>query len=429
MNFSYSKWLKGLNPFQFVFIHVSSLAFVYLLLKFLGVVHDLPKANGIYFWDAAWYNQISLLGYHYSGTGQSNSAFYPLFPYLWRLTGFQLAGISILNATLGLVSIWRLSVNFKWELSESLLYLSFPSMFFLYVPYSESCFFFFTALFLIGLSQENKWLISIGLILASVTRASAIFFIPAFFFMEILSVERSQISRVKLKRNLCLYLACVCIGMVIVTVVQYIDTGIWFVYYKAQMAGWPRTLQIPGFPLRTWDNYRVIWIDGIAAFIGVVACFVSLKTFFSWIVVRPAGMVPDKAYLFSICYLSLAFGSILFFNPKDIEGSTHVFVMNRHIIAAPFLGIFLHKHFLERKLNLLYLTFFTLSAIGIWLLFADFKTLFESYYFSTLSVYVFVFLLMFVSKSFSNLWIPNYCLNLIMQVWLFDSFYQGLFIG
>ena len=181
------------NAIAFPLLHLFVLFMMYKLLYFLSLAGHIADLSQFKQWDSFWYASIAENGYQYSHTEASNSGFFPLFPYMWKLlwkiTGSGVKGICILNLVIFLLGMLMLKEAFKFPWSYFMLFLSIPSNFFMYVPYSEAAFFFFSAVMLAGLKKNNRWMILTGLFFSSLARPTALFFIPAIICMEIFSFE------------------------------------------------------------------------------------------------------------------------------------------------------------------------------------------------------------------------------------------------
>ncbi|UPT66204.1 MAG: hypothetical protein M0D57_17230 [Sphingobacteriales bacterium JAD_PAG50586_3] len=121
-------------------------------------------------WDARSYYQIGKYGYIYPHT----TAFFPLFPLVFKLTGFSwlIIVVNFLLFGLSLLYLYRHigHVQLKESTPILLLLLSLPSAFVFLIPYSESLFFFCFTLCIAGFYKGNKYLLFAGLLLAAATR-------------------------------------------------------------------------------------------------------------------------------------------------------------------------------------------------------------------------------------------------------------------
>ena len=136
-----------------ILIHFSLLTVGIIIINFFFFEVDLlhPELK----MDAGWYRRISRLGYDYTAGKQSSVAFYPLFAWIWRWTGWGYWGIVALNVGLLISSLYLLAIHYRLKATELLLLMAVPSLMFSFVPYSESIFFFGATLMLIGFKKEH----------------------------------------------------------------------------------------------------------------------------------------------------------------------------------------------------------------------------------------------------------------------------------
>src|SRR5690606_31502392 len=101
-------------------------------------------------WDAEHYHWIRNKGYE-----GFRVAFFPLFPFIWKLIPIGAIGVSVLNGCVFLVSFYFLIRQLGSSWKEVIVYLSIPGCIFFFLPYSEALFFLCSTLILIGL-RKNK---------------------------------------------------------------------------------------------------------------------------------------------------------------------------------------------------------------------------------------------------------------------------------
>ena len=144
-------------------------------------------------YDARWYATIAERGYDagpFDASIQHNWAFFPLHPLLWRavasITGeFPLTGIALANLCffLALIVVHRLTLAFGRDASaadRSVLALAlFPVSYFFALPWTESLFLLLSASCFLAALRERWWLAGICAALASITRLSGLFLLPA----------------------------------------------------------------------------------------------------------------------------------------------------------------------------------------------------------------------------------------------------------
>lgn len=383
-----------------------------------------PLNEKFHQWDTGWYDNIRINGYKYSESEQSNSGFFPLFPYLWKWSGLSVFGITLFNlsaTTAGLILLFK---EFNFKKSELLLGISMPSMFFLFVPYTESLFFLFTTLFLIGIKRSNLYLTLLGLLLASLTRSTGIFFLPAIGFMILLTTKPANVASRKTISRIVVYLLPILAGIAIVTLWQWMETGVWFAYFKAQDAFWLRELTLPNFPLSTWNYPNILWVDALAFAVGLFAFFKVFQKLFRWFKSKES-FTEEQPINFVEGYLCVVFISLLLINPKNANsGLTEISGANRYIFASPFFFLFLQ--------NLLrggytFRKYIYLLIPVIWLLFNIYNTD-QLLIFGLLTIYVVLFLMIIQKRMATLIW-PMYFINMLLQFYLFDQFIRGEWVG
>ena len=426
---------------RFVLIHIIVFISGYLILGFFGHLHQVPGTENMQQWDSSWYASIKDNGYLYDPNAPSNIAFFPLFPYFWRITSLGPFGIGVLNGLIFLTSFSLLARTYKFDVKESLLFLSLPSMFFFYLPYTESLFFLMMTIMFIGLHKQKQWLIILGLFLSSMIRPTSIFFIPAIIFMEFLYTKwKGKELRQTIFRT-SLYIIASISSILIVLLIQRYQTGEWFGYFEAQIKHWKHEFLIPEFPLTTWGRSNLIWLDATALFFGLVALFGVFFIGIRWIRNKfSLHEKYDKGLLFSITYLGVMAVYAVFFNETDAKGGTSVMSLNRYIFATPFIILFLwfymNKVTFSLKVFGVYMGIFILVALlfGAYTNLEDlqhfklekFKT---ASYFGIMGLYVGIYGLLNHPKFKSDLILPLYCLNMLLQLVLLDSFLSGNWVG
>ena len=129
-----------LRIFKLIGLHLFLLFTAYSILMFLGFITQMPNAGNLNRWDTGWYLSIVENGYVLQ-EGQSNVAFFPFFPFLWKSLHLGMRSVSLLNAILFLGAFSWLANEFKLKNSHIFFFLSVPSFMFMFVPYSEASFF------------------------------------------------------------------------------------------------------------------------------------------------------------------------------------------------------------------------------------------------------------------------------------------------
>ncbi len=423
------------RPVLVPLFHLGVLFLVYKLLLFLTLIHSISDMGHYKRWDSYWYSSIAEVGYEYSDTKASNSGFFPMFPYiwkfLWKITGSGISGMCYLNIAIFFSGMLILKKAFKFSYAYFLLFVSIPSNMFMYIPYTEAAFFLFSSIMLAGLKTKNQVMILSGLFLASLTRPTAVFFIPAIICMEYFSFENWK----KFSKNVLVYSSIPILGVLVVVLFQYKATGVWFAYFKAQSLFWKRTMQWPELPFTTWDGPRILWLDGFALFFGLMA--IAILIIFLVRKYRKNNLIEkdNKAVFFSLCYMMMALFSIIFFNGKDSTGGTSLMGANRYLLATPYFIMMLllishhikfEKDYFFSYILLAFLMYFLLRVDGPWFKYYDEG---DKFFYRFLAI-INIMLYFLISKYFKNRFIPLiYAINVVTQIILMHQIVIGKWIG
>ena len=374
---------------------------------------DLFNVDNFLNWDAAHYYRIKDSGYK-----GFEVAFFPLFPLVWKTSGLGTIPMALANVGLFLVSFYLLIRSLKPSLWETLIYVTIPSFIFFFLPYAESIFFLSSVILVLGLKKDKLWMIALGLLLVILSRLAFTIIIPALVIAELLSENKGRIFH-----RIGLYLAVTVLGILLVGLVQYIDTNEWFNFFIAQKV-WGSELQIPELPLTSWAGGFIVRLDGAAFLIGTISGALLTAVILKLKPVR--SLKIPKEVIFSLAYLGGISLSILLFRGGSLAG------LNRYVFAAPFIIVsldFWFKH--SRLFDWKWLASIALMIFSFWLLF-------ESYvHIQTLLKFLFVtgyLFLLFSVKSTSKILgrvstIVLIGLNIAFQVILYVRFLTGLWVG
>jgi hypothetical protein len=423
------------NPLAIITLHVSLYFICYCVLSFLGFIKGYPTNESLMQWDAGWYQSIVENGYSFNKLHQSNVAFFPLFPLIWEITSLSPLWISLVNLIFLFMGMLLLQRTYNISNINFLLLLSTPSLFFCYIPYTEALFFLGGSLIIYGL-KTNNWIAVSGILIACLTRSASLLFIPVILFAKFYNYQPNRSNKNLIRETLILFLSVI-ISLLISLYLQYLDTGTFFSFFQ-QQENWNGELNIPTLYLTTWDESRLIWLDGLAFFIGclaLISCLILIKRKF----IKKTKSVSSD-FLFSIGYLAIVTLIILFYASVDNRGGTSIYSLNRLIFSTPFFFVFLIILLKRTRLNKKGVLYFLLVSTIIWLLFnmhgylqnldkfalPYFKT---KIYFAVIILYSFTYMLMSNKNCKTHIWSGLYLLNIILQIYLFNSFINGKWIG
>ena len=401
---------------RYIIIHLLLLAGVYII--YALILHEklIPSQADLLDMDAINYQKIKNFGYSYSENYGSLVAFFPGFPYLWKYTGLGIYGISILNGLMFLTGFVFLCRHFANSKTEIFIFLSLPSIFFMFVPFSEALFFVPSVVLLIGLLKRLNWLIIIGLFLCTITRSAANIFLPAIIITELLVSNNPS----KLK-NILLYSLPILSGIFLVAWMQYEQTGQWLGFLTTQKY-WGVALRMPSLPFRTWG--KMDYLDGATLLTGIIITIFTCYIILRFILKKERR--NNKAVLFSILYVSgLTIFTIAF------KGGA-LFSFNRYIIPTAFFFVaysylIRQKSFTYKEVAIIFLLIFV-----FWLpFFYSFVHILVITGFFVLTIYLCLYLLL----NHKNLITRNisfyllYFVNLIIQAFLIFKFTGHFWVG
>lgn len=209
-------------------------------------------------WDGGHYLGIAKFGY----SQKFQYAFFPLYPLAIRLLGqitqnYLLAAILISSGAtfLGLNILYKLvSLDFDKKIAEKtiIIFLIFPTSFFLFTVYSEGLFFFLAVLTFYLMRQKKLFWAVVAGALASVTRPIGLA-VVAGLFIDV--ITREGLNR----KNW--YILFTPAGFIIYSIFLYKQVGDPFYFITAEYH-WQRILSIPGMSF--WETLQNISKGGFS---------------------------------------------------------------------------------------------------------------------------------------------------------------------
>ncbi|TCS84256.1 hypothetical protein EDD80_12312 [Anseongella ginsenosidimutans] len=413
--------------------HAGCVIAIYLLLYRFGAVNTFPSNINLTFLDAEWYAYIKSNGYYYVEGGTSPMAFFPLFPFLWFVTGLTPVGISIVNCVIFYSGFYFLALHFNFDFKTSLLFLSTPSLFFCFIPYSEALFFFGASMLLVGLDKQQWKYIITGLIIAVLTRSVGMVFIGAIVFVYLVQLLQRTNEAPKYMRRMAVLCSVTIGATLLVFFVQYLYTDEWFVFFKVQNA-WNRSLQLPTLPFTSVGRTRILWLDGLALLVCIMSFSLGLYIFCRVLVQKKVTFNPSM--LFSIAYLAImGLVSVFYSGIWWEEGGTSLMSTNRFVFATAFFVCFanglLSKY--PKKMPTSFLFAGLVIMVFTWLMLGAYHTLpgqpnywVTLTYFVNMSAYVLAYTSL---RKFPLLLAPLYIINIFVMVILLNSHIHNFFVA
>lgn len=431
--------IKSINKFNpkllTILLHILIVSILYFILLKLGVVKTVPDNLNLIRWDTEWYLEMKKYGYIYKEKAMCSVAFFPLFPFAWYVTNFSAIGISIFNLVVFLIGFCLISTHLKLKPIHTLLFLSTPSLFFCFIPYTEALFFLSSTILLIGLDKDRLTFILVGILFASLSRAAGTVFIPAILFTYLLTTSKETYRRDLEKTVICVLL--IMSTTLFVAYIQYLFTNKWFVFLDVQKY-WNRNFGIPVLPFTSLTGAKTLWLDGLAFFICVTAGLVGLQAI--WKKIFKPETHFQRGYIFSLAYLvlvgllSVCFSGVWDHRPRTKGLGTVLMSLNRFVFATPFFIFFINKHLADKKniqlrsLSLIVVIFLLVSlSLGAYRILPDQPTyLSVLLYFSNMLLYVIIY---FFSQANKTASLFVYFINVITMLILLDRHLQNGWVG
>jgi hypothetical protein len=250
----------------------------------------LPASHpGLFLWDGAWYQRIAHAGYRpIPGNTQQPTNFFPLLPWITRavrlLVRSEVAAEIIVTTAASLAAVllvyevmrrWKGEGVARWTI---VLFLAFPTSFFLWQFYTEGLFIALCAGAMLAMLQRKAWLAGALGAAAAMTRP------PGILLLLVLGVmyvgERRRLHRDVAWLALCL------VGLGIVMLVMKVQAGNALAFTTGPEA-WGRHLALPWAPVDA--TLRTYLHGGGPALAG-----------WSWATASPIGSPRDvvATYLF-----------------------------------------------------------------------------------------------------------------------------------
>jgi hypothetical protein len=404
---------------------------LYLCFFQLGITKVIPDKYNTVRYDADWFDDIRVSGYIYVKNQMSNMAFFPLFPYAWKWSGLNGLQMSFLNLIIYIIAYVLLMGKAQYKVLYLMIISSIPCFIFFFLPYSEAWFFLFGTLLIVGYRKDSRALQVIGLVGCCLTRSVSIFFLPAIIITELLAYKKSPSNKKKVLGNILINSLASLSSILIVVIVQGIQTGKWFYYIEVQKY-WQRHWIIPSFPVTTISPAKVLGIDAIAMVLGIIAIFFMLKWAYFYLKKFSVEKKKDEGHQ-QICksvYFSTLFLSAIVIVDTcftyNIDGKTNIQCMNRHLMCTAFAVCFLnwiYKHYNAKVIDGYLISFILVCGI--------FVTGIYSY------SYHLIYYILFCSSFFLYKYFPKlelafivlFFFNIFFTVIFYQDFISGFWIG
>jgi hypothetical protein len=320
---------------QQLWVILGSVFFILLGAVIISISNQYRFEENLCWFDCVWYQSIINHGYSFHYNQQSNVAFFPLFPFVWKTLGLSFFSMALFNLICFISSLICACFVLKIPLKSTAIFCFSGMLTFFMVPYSESFFFTASVLMLVGFYKKLNGLLFAGICIAIFTRSASLVFMVAFGLMAILShIENKQRDRV-------LFSLAILVSAVSTAVVFYIHynyTGIWNGFFIAQ-SYWEFRLQMPHLPFLqgAWPSTL---FDSAALLIGLFSLLV-LTIYATQKLLRCKNRFLDFTEellpheLFSLLYLAGCTLVVVLFLGGSLRS------LGRFVFATPFYLVFI----------------------------------------------------------------------------------------
>jgi len=400
----------------------------------------IPEARQLLNWDGEHYYTIGKQGY----INEKTFAFFPLFPLLFKLTGFSL-GIMIINFMLFSVSLIILFNVFKVTINHGLIYLmllALPTNFVFFLPYAESLFFILISVFIYAYIKNQPNLGFFALLLAGCTKPIITIFILSVICSSLI-IKIIYKKPLNVFKTFIFFILPAIIGTLLSALIQYYYSGSLFKFISVQHDIWDHYFRIPdkitdwsedGHSLNAFTIFLVvlptIWFFLYTTIMTLqnpskmkIPCVTHKEE-------EDVNMKYTNIFYISLFYIFGSFCFVLFYQGGSLNG------MFRYIMCTPFfftaILLFPKFYFLTLK-GIKFITIYAVTAsvlFPVWLYYFRNKLPGSTEYVFYLLIIIVLFYLRYTIKPKLNLFfIPLIVLSsLILLTYYINAFLTNSWI-
>ncbi len=386
-------------------------------------------------WDGVHYWIIQEHGYDIEVAGSDYIfAFFPLFPFLWDISGLPSVGVVFMNYlffAVGLVLLYRaFSPSGNQKQHTLLVALMVPTMAVFVIPYTESTFLLTVAIGLYGLTKKKYWVYFLGFFLCALTRPSYTFLILAILGTEFFFFFRHKQVLDSLKSGL-LKLLPLLLGTLVVSIIQFASEGGGFFKFVEVQKYWDHVFSIP-HGLNDWSHEGFGMSMGIIFLLSIPSIILILQLLYTQIF-RKNKTASNEIFeynpinyvqVLSIIYLIGIFLFILLFQGGNLHG------LSRYVLCSPFFFALMFYGFQYMKSIDLKIRVFALATLSLLaVLFLGLVEYSTYWNFSDLGLFLLIALVAFwLLQDFSSARVYRaglytcFLINIIWSAYLFNMY-------
>lgn len=291
-------------------------------------------------WDGVHYHLIKEHGYDIKKAGGDYIfAFFPFFPFLWKITALPPVGVIFMNYFMFAIALLILYKTFQTDIPSKinllLIIFSLPSIAVFFIPYTEATFLLVGAIGFYGMVKNKYWLFFVGFFLCALTKPSYTFLFLAILGTEVFFLIQHKKITQALHSSLLKALPLI-LGTLTVSSIQYSFEGGTPMKFVEVQKYWNHVFSIPS-GLRDWSHEGFGMSLGVIFLIVVPLTTILLKTSYSKLFQANKNLPNNFNYtpknyvqVLSAFYLIGIFLFIVFFQGGSLHG------LSRYVLCTPF---------------------------------------------------------------------------------------------
>lgn len=416
---------EGFKAFLFALIYGVCFYMFQLFLFQRDMVKTLPYVGNLNIYDAGWYKMIAQNGYEFKNNGASNSGFYILFPMVWKLTDTSEHGIAFLNIVLLSIGFAFFCRMFSLSQKDKFIWLTTPSLYFAFIPYSEALFVMLMMLSLWVIYKRRIYLGWLLLFLVSLVRPVSMILLPGFLIMQLITNPREKILR-SIGHYLYKFALPLIAGQAFFIWYQHAKTGVWFAYIIMQQKNWGHVFAWPTLPFNSMYGMKLLWLNALAMFLGFFSLLLLIVAGVKWLFKNI--VAQDWLLIISCLYLTAVFFITILFNPLWGINTTNVYDIHRYAFVSPFFWIFLYKYTVARTYAIKDYVGILLLTNAFWLLFASYASWSYTLYFNGSTLLILLYMA-YSNKKAEWAAMAIAAINVFIQVCMMQFFMDSVYPG
>lgn len=388
-----------------------------------------PNNENTVQWDAKHYQLIKNYGYNIEKAGSDFIfAFFPLFPFVWKLTNLPPIGILFFNFILfsiALLLLDRWLSNKNTKTTNFLLSFALPSIIIFLIPYTEALFFSLITLGIYGILKKKYLWFFVGFFMASLTRPAYTILGLAIVCTEVYFLAQHRNLKAFFKRLILNTLPLI-LGTIVVSVIHLSYGSSSFFTFAEVQKYWETVFRIPSLNISDWshEGFSINLPFLLMIFFPLLIClFVSFAKKIKHKSAIENIDAKDFLQTLSIIYILGMILFILFFRGNSLH------CLFRFTMCTPFFYILFYLFREQINKKYLYIVFSILSLLVLWGLAVIPYTMHYSFSDFGGLLFLAVFWLWLLQKNSTKVWYKVATITLIGFNILWTSYLFSMYLS